>query len=81
MRKMLNSFYLHIENKGIFMKTVKKNGIRPILISDINIRPTKIRSASSIRPARSLRKTKIQVETPLRALFNRRFQAINKSEE
>ena len=63
------------------MKTAKKNGIRPIFISDIDVRPTKLKGSSSIRPARSLRKSKIEVQTPLRALFNKKFQAVNKTQE
>lgn len=60
--------------RGEDMKSIKRSGIRQNLVSKIDIRPTKLKANLSIRPARSLRKTKIQVETPLRALLKKNIE-------
>lgn len=52
------------------MKSVKRNRIRPTSIADLVIRPAKMKNSTSIRPARSLRKEKLQVSTPIQAIFN-----------
>ncbi len=54
------------------MKPVRPNKIRPTNITTLTIKPIKIRTINSIRPARSLRKPKIAVTTPIKTIFNRK---------
>ena len=63
------------------MKIAKKQSVRPIIISDMTIKPQKILRTNSIRPAKSLRKTRLQIQTPVQALFNRKYSNKETTEE